>query len=468
MKYVRICIIIGYMAIRTIEIAKEEVERFLLLEEDQFNEIKSIGITPANLTKTISAFANSDGGDLFIGIEDGSPRTLSGFGNPEAANGHIQIFETLFPLGADFSYDLLKSKDFFGLVLFVHVNKTSRIVKASNGIPYLRRGAQNLPQSSAEQLKRLELTKGISSFESETLNVPLGVVTGSDIVTGFIKKIVPNTFPEPWLRKQALIRADLPTVAGVVLFADEPQAHLPKHCSVKIYRYKTKEAQGFREALAFVPETIEGPLYSQIHQSVRRTVEIVESIPRMGDSSLEKIKYPPEALHEIITNAIIHRDYSIADDVHIRIFDNRIEVQSPGTLPAHITPLNILEERFARNGAIVRILNKFPDPPNKDVGEGLNTAFEALERIGLKDPIIAEKGGSVLVVIKHELLASPEEAIMDYLSRNPTINNREARHITHITADYRIKSIFGRMVKAGFIEQVPDTRTVNTCYRKKQ
>ena len=63
---------------------------------------------------------------------------------------------------------------------------------------------------------------------------------------------------------------------------------------------------------------------------------------------LESVKYPITALHEIITNAVLHRDYSVADDIHIRIFDNRVEVASPGTLPAHITAENILNERFAR------------------------------------------------------------------------------------------------------------------------
>src|SRR5712691_7142152 len=183
---------------------------------------------------------------------------------------------------------------------------------------------------------------------------------------------------------------------------------------------------------------------------------------------LEQVKYPPETLHEIITNAAIHRDYSIADDIHVRIFDNRIEIQSPGRLPAHVTPRNILDERFARNGAIVRILNKFPDPPNKDVGEGLNTAFNAMHQLGLKAPIIEEKDNSVLVLIRHEKLASPEETIMDYLENSDAINNSKAREITHIHADYQIKSIFGRMVKAGMIEQVPGTRTSNTKYRKKQ
>jgi ATP-dependent DNA helicase RecG len=186
----------------------------------------------------------------------------------------------------------------------------------------------------------------------------------------------------------------------------------------------------------------------------------------MGESALEAVKYPNETLHEIITNAVIHRDYSIADDVHIRIFDNRVEIQSPGKLPAHVTPQNILKERFARNGAVTRTLNKFPDPPNKDVGEGLNTAFQAMESLGLKAPIIAQDDNNVIVTIRHEPLASPEEAVMDYLETHPTINNKEARKVAHVIADHRMKGIFNKMVDKGMIEQVPGTRTSNTAYRK--
>jgi ATP-dependent DNA helicase RecG len=243
---------------------------------------------------------------------------------------------------------------------------------------------------------------------------------------------------------------------------------LPKRCGIKVYYYKTSESEGFRDALAFDPKTVEGALYDQIKAAVELTTEIIESMPKMGELSLESVTYPNETLHDIITNAALHRDYSIADDVHVRIFNNRIEVQSPGRLPAHVTIANILDERFARNGTIVRILNKFPNPPNKDVGEALNTAFEAMHHAGLKSPTIIEKDNSVLVLIKHERLASAEEAIMDYLETHDTIKNREARKITHLRADYQVKAVFNRMVKAGMIEQVPGTRTSNTTYRKKQ
>lgn len=169
-----------------------------------------------------------------------------------------------------------------------------------------------------------------------------------------------------------------------------------------------------------------------------------------------------------ITNALLHRDYSIADDVHIRIFDNRIEVENPGRLPAHITVENILEERFARNGAIVRILNKFPDPPNKDVGEGLNTAYAAMHKLGLREPIIEERDNSVLVTLKHEKLASPEEAILDYLQEHPWINNSRARAITHIAEDHKIRAIFRKMESRNLIERTADSVTSNTRYQIKR
>ncbi len=454
---------------RVITIPYDQSAKVIAIEEGQFSDVKSIEVAPAKLSRTASALANADGGDVFIGIAEVTrtkEREWNGFESPEAANGHIQMFEQLFPLGQDVDFEFLKCPSWNGLILHVQVNKTKGVINATNGTPYVRRGAQDLPCDTPEKLKQLEYGKGVSSFESETVAVTKDCVTGSDIVRWFVHQVVPSTQPEPWLRKQMLLREDRPTVAAVLLFADMPQAALPKHCGIKIYRYKTKEPQGFREALAFDPMTVEGSIYEQIRAAVRQTAEIVETIPKMGDESLVSISYPPEALHEIITNAVLHRDYSIGDDVHIRIFDNRIEVESPGKFPAHITEENILDERFARNGSIVRILNKFPDPPNKDVGEGLNTAFEAMHKLGLKEPVIQGKQNSVLVAIRHEPLASPEEAIMEYLETHDTINNSQARSVTHIRADYQVKIIFGRMVKAGLIEQVPGTRTASTKYRK--
>ena len=162
--------------------------------------------------------------------------------------------------------------------------------------------AQTLPVKTPEALERLKLDKGIESYEKRTVDADISVITTSDIINKFIKDVVPSTDSESWLRKQQLIQRDKPTIAGILLFADEPQAILPKRCGVKIYRYKTKDAEGTRETLAFDPITIEGCLYDQIQKTVDKTIKIVEEIPRMGSEGLESIRYPEEAIHEIITN----------------------------------------------------------------------------------------------------------------------------------------------------------------------
>jgi ATP-dependent DNA helicase RecG len=256
-----------------------------------------------------------------------------------------------------------------GIILHIIVQKSQGIKNASDSKPYIRRNAQNLPVNTPDALEILRRNKGITSFETEVMPAPLDAVTNSEVIIGFMLAVVPIAEPVPWLRKQQMIHEGKPAVAAVLLFSDEPQAILPKRSAIKIYRYRTNASEGSRETLAFDPRTIEGCLYDQIHDSVAMTQELIQEVKIVGKRGLETIEYPAVTLHEIITNAVLHRDYSIADDIHVRIFDNRVEIESPGRLPAHINERDILQERFSRNGVIVRMINKFPNPPNKDVGE---------------------------------------------------------------------------------------------------
>lgn len=453
-------------------ITQNQADKIINYEEGQYGDVKAKEKKPASLTEDISAFANADGGDLYIGIDEievsgKKTRSWRGFFNPEEANTRIQVFDGLFPTGTEFQFEFLRCEGLPGIVFHATVNKTRGVTLASNNIPYLRRGAQSLPQNTNELRRRLEYAKGIHSFENESTNADLSTIAESEIVREFITNVVPTASPKEYLRKQSLIREDKATVAGVLLFADEPQAIIPKHCGIKIYRFKTKAAEGFREAEAFIPKTIEGCLYKQIRSAVSLTTELIQQIPKMGvGSDFERVQYPPQTLHEIITNAVIHRDYSITDDIHIRIFDNRIEVQSPGRLPANMTVKNLTTQRAARNGTVQRLLNKFPDPPNRDVGEGIKTATAAMTALGLEPPIFKETETSFLVTIKHEKLATAELAIMEYLETNNTINNKQARGITFIHEDWRVKSIFRGMEAKKMIKQVEGTITSATKYRK--
>lgn len=416
------------------------------------------------MTRHIAALANADGGELYVGLAENDEHfEWNGFGSIEAANAHLQVFENLFPLGMDFQCAFLECEGYPGLVLQITIAKTQDVKRANDGKLYLRRGAQSLPVDEGDGLRRLQYAKGVSSFETERTAIEAEEISNTTPVIDFMINVVPSAEPSAWLKKQQLVRDGNATVAGVLMFSEEPQAILPKRCGIKVYRYKTKE-EASRQTLAFDPLTIEGWSYKQIHDAVQKTIEVIEDIPRLGEAALERIRYPSETLHEIITNAVLHRDYSIADDVHIRIFDNRVEVQSPGRLPAHVTVENILEERFQRNAALVRILNKFPNPPNKDVGEGLNTAFEAMTNLGLKPPTIQELENAVLVMIRHEPLASPEQAILDYLAHNDWIKNADARRITHIQQPHKINNIFREMESRGLIERKDGSNTSGRAY----
>lgn len=458
-------------AIDVVEIAGLERERLLSIDEDHFIDLKAAEIPPKRLSKAISAFSNTVGGDLYVGIAETvffgiKVRQWRGFTDQEAANGHLQSLETLFPLGAEYSYEFLRAPGSPGLVLHIAVQKTPQIARAHDKKVYVRRGAQNLQVKGEAALARLRLDKGIESFERQTVDVDLHTVSESEILEKFVRDVVPASAPMKFLKKQSLIRSGKPVVAAVLLFADEPQAALPKRSGVKLYRYKTTAATGTRETLVGAPVSIEGPMYALIKASVESTVAMVEGIQKLGPSGLEPVKYPFETLHEIVTNAILHRDYSIASDVHIRVFDNRVEIESPGLLPGHVTTRNILREQFARNGVLVRLINKFPNPPNKDIGEGLNTAFNAMQKLRLKPPVVEETDNSVIVKIKHDPLASPEESVMDYLRNHDVITNRTARELTGITSENSMKEVFYRLAKLGLIERVPGRRGASAAWQK--
>lgn len=453
------------------EITPEQVQHILDIEESHYLDVKAIEVAPSKLTETISAFANASGGEVFIGVDEevrGNEKIRSwrGFNDIEAANAHLQVIEAMKPLGGHYNASFLKCLSVQGLNLHIEIPKSKDIIKASNGNPYVRKGAQKLPVISLEAMRRLELDKGIISFEDDRVNASIESVTNSVAVIDFMLGVIPSADPEAWLLKQALIASGRPTVAGVMLFHDEPQSALPKRSAIKIYRYKSRAEEGTRDQLAADPITVEGCAYDLIYASVAKTKEIIQGIRKLTDKGLEEVLYPDETLHEIITNAVLHRDYSLASDIHIRIFDDRVEIQSPGKIPGHVTKENILDEQAARNPRLVRLINKFPNAPNKDVGEGLNTAFEAMKALRLKAPEIEETDTSVIVHIRHSPLASPQDAVMAYLDNHVEVTNSLARELTGIKSENSMKDVFLSLFRRKLIERVPGKNGNKAAWRK--
>ena len=203
---------------QTIELSDDEVDILLAQQEGHFFDVKSKRIDPAKLTRTISALANADGGEVCVGIED--PQTggsrWDGFEKEEDANAHLNVLENQFPTSEAFSYRFLKSNSLPGLILSCEVFKNQQVWTDSKGDVYLRKGAQNIKQASADKVERLRLNKGITSYEDQKLELSANELTESSVFKQFIAGVVPKADPLIWLQKQKLTRDGNATVAAAV------------------------------------------------------------------------------------------------------------------------------------------------------------------------------------------------------------------------------------------------------------
>lgn len=209
--------------------------------------------------------------------------------------------------------------------MHIIIGKTSKIIYASDNKAYIRQGVQNIPCDTDEKILRLHLDKGLASFEDEYTQATFDELKSSSILSNFLSKVSPTTTPYDWLRRQKVMDSNARiAVAGVLLYDECPQATLPKQSAIKILRYHTDEVEGTRETLdEGFPVTIEGDIYTLIHESVKKTKEIVEQPGVVGKEDIEAKEYPEVTLHEIITNAVLHRDYSIKKDIQIRTCQHR-------------------------------------------------------------------------------------------------------------------------------------------------
>jgi ATP-dependent DNA helicase RecG len=457
------------MNIKAIE--NNEADDLSNREESHFFDKKSFLIKGAKVQKIAVAFANADGGEFIIGIADEKEepdpkKRWRGALKIEDLNSHLQsIFEVTPSL--DLKYEILRCEGKKGYTLRVLIEKSSDVHKTADGTVYQRHGAQSLPIKDPQKITQLSFAKGATSFEDQIIKeIPTEQIAESKELADFLKEYSPKTDPLEFCINQNLFdyKTWEPKVAAALLFHTCPSVVIPRKCAVKITRYETKEDDPERDHLA-QQVTIEGALYPLINDTIHAIEKIMSSVKVWTPDGLKKLSYPPEAIWEVIVNALIHRDYSISDDTQILIYNDRIEVLSPGRLPGYVTVDNILEARYARNSKIVRTLNRYKEAPNKDLGEGLNTTFQKMKDWGLKSPEIIEDGNYVKVTLPHIPLAAPTEAILNFLKKNSSITNQQARDITGIKSENLVKVEFYKLRDEGFLEKVPDLKGPKSAWQ---
>lgn len=188
--------------------------------------------------------------------------------------------------------------------------------------------------------------------------------------------------------------------AAVVLFAEEPTRFVPG-ASVQLVR---RAGMGPGPGPAESREECSGPLPEVLDcclQFIGRHTARYQAV--LGARREDITEYPEAVLREAVVNALAHRDYRLAGaTVDITVWDDRIEVRSPGPLPGHITVDNIREEHYSRNRRIMQVLKTLRLV--EEYGEGVDRMYQEMEARLLEPPIFEATSGSVTVTLRNRSL----------------------------------------------------------------
>jgi ATP-dependent DNA helicase RecG len=361
---------------------------------------RSVRDVARDVAETLAAMANADGGALVLGLEDDG--TVTGVDYPDdrlevlrrAPKTHVRP-----PLRARLQEGGLEDKQ----ILLYEVDWSGDVHQLTDGRYLLRVGDQNIPfpASDIEAMKEGKRRRVIEARFVAEANL-------SDVDLGLVAELAERTgLREP--SEEVLVRYRLAerrngrvmlTLAALLLFGKAPGRWHPR-CGVDFVKYEGKERR-FGAALNTVRrERLEAPLVSLIEKAYCAVQPHVRERQQLIDLFFEeRFEYPTFAWQEAIVNAVAHRDYRYEGlEIEIWMFDDRLEIRSPGELVEPVTVERLLRrERVhaSRNPRIVRVLTDFGYM--REQGEGIPRMFESMEREGLYLPELRLEADSIFTI----------------------------------------------------------------------
>ena len=369
------------------------IEEVLAKDEKQIFDRKSIRIKPADLSDTICAFANADGGTIAIGISDKHRRI-------EGVDSHVEQLNEILRTPLDFCnpsvpvitemVECINSEGKPDHVLLMHIEASSLLHANQADEAYIRVGDKSRKLSFEDRMM-LMYAKGLRYFEDE----PVYGATFDDIdlefVRSYISRIGYKKSAEEYLRENKNFvtvkegREQIST-AAVLLFGKYPQKFFPR-AFVRFIRYDGVEAKVGKDMNVIKDVIFEGRILDQVEKAVDFIKIQMKEKTYLGHNGIfvTEEEYSEFVRTEIVVNAVTHRDYAIkGTDIQIKMFDDRLEVDSPGIFAGGVKKENIRYTHFSRNPKIAAFLKDYDYV--KEYGEGVDRMCRELEAIGLPCP----------------------------------------------------------------------------------
>ncbi|MGB3459983.1 MAG: RNA-binding domain-containing protein [Halobacteriota archaeon] len=378
-----------------------EKELIELIEkgEDSFTEFKEEKAHSNDLAAEIVAFSNTEGGKILLGISDN--KEIKGVTNPDKEMLRVENISRN-NCEPPLTVNIEKIKINKGIVLCIYIPKgPERPYRTNRGVYYIR-SSSGKRQATREEL--LRLYQATRSIHYDELPVPATSIDELDIryFRRFFERFYQTRIDESLDLNKLLenmkifTRQDKKlvfTVGGYLLFGLNPQKELPV-CKITIAKFG-----GNKIGEEFEKKDLEGNLEEQIKAA--DTVLNLYLKTRVNIKGFEnelQPEIPKEVLREVVVNAVAHRDYHITSQIRIFIFDNRLEIMSPGKLPNGITLENIkLGVHSERNPLIVSYLAKMGYMTQ--IGTGIVRMTRLLKEHTGKEPEFEERGQEFVVRI---------------------------------------------------------------------
>lgn len=454
--------------------------------ETQTIEFKRLhGATVNRIIETIVAMANTDGGVIVLGVNDPEEINIKGFDRIFGIEENMQNFDAIGreiqriipPLASVWPADKILVKEVGKTIALVFISKATESFCSINNRVYIRLEKSNKSLTPQEVIK-FAYAKGFEKADKELVEIDFNLLNTDEYKQWKENRKIENVDIKTVLEKTGLARRNnkgelLPTRAAILLFAEFPNDLMETKCSTRIFQYTGRtEIIGETPNLIGTPENINGPIIRQIKNIHEYVLTLLRSGVRIPSGFTTQYRIPERAIKEAITNALIHRDYYIKRDIEIKIFEDRVEIESPGLFPYNITPANIglVRAEGFRNDLLVKHLREFPSPPNLDQNEGVRAMRSEMKAQKLYPPIFwtyPNLQDAVRVVLLNEKVVSEWERVNFYLSKYKYITNEAARKITGIVQRDKMAKILKNWVKRGLLIQIipPSGYVKGTKYR---
>ncbi len=369
----------------------------LNISESEIVEFKNSLSEIDQILETISAFSNTKGGTIYIGVaDDGQINDVSiGKGTLESLANSIKqnTDPKIFP-------DIIEVKKYSKTIIKVFVPEYPVKPVWVKEKVFVRVGKTN-QRITVEKIRQLIKTNTPFHWDKQILSeFKLSDISVKDIKY-FVQRVKdernsdldPKAKTSAVLEKLNLVKSGKLTNAAILLFGKDPQKYFPRSL-VKCALFADNKAIDFLDF-----KDVGGTIINQVPEVLlflRKQLNI--SVKISGKPERDEIwEIPREALREAVINAICHRSYEDTGNVQVRIFNNKVEIWNPGTLPESITIESLKKEHrsIPRNELIARCfyLIKYIE----QWGTGTNRIINLCKEAGLKEPKFEIRNGDFIV-----------------------------------------------------------------------